>query len=228
MTACFVDWLATEGRREDRIELDYSDLFDFGGYFRTTLGDEPPDPSTFQTFLKLQGHAPDWCAELLRQLVVAEATWRAHTAGELLQVKPVRCGFRGTDGVECPKKSVPGASRCVDHGGAITDPAVRGSLLLLAYAQMVEGSAKAVQTLIDVMDGSGNDLAKVQAAKELLDRAGLTPEMTAQATAIQVETQSDQLDRVKRRLDTVRLRLMPPSDDDIVEAEIIEETEAAG
>ena len=223
MSACFVDWLASEARRDDTIELDYSDLLEFGAYFRTSLGEEPPDPPTFKAFLDLEGHAVDWVAELLRQLVVAEATWRATVAGELLQVKPTTCGFRSTDGVECRKRSVPGASRCGDHGGAITDPAVRGSLLLLAYAQMVEGTAKAVTTLIDVMDSSKNDLARVQAAKELLDRAGLTPEQTAQATAIQVETQSDAKERVMRRLDTVRARLMPPSDDDIVEAEIIEE-----
>jgi hypothetical protein len=223
VSACFVDWLAGEARRDDHDSLDYSELFEFGSYFRGSLGDEPPDPPTFKVFLDLEGHAEGWITELLRQLVVAEATWRANTAGELLQVKPSKCGFRGLDGVECPRRSVLGTPRCEDHGGAITDPAVRGSLLLLAYAQMVEGTAKAVTTLIDVMDSSKNDLARVQAAKEMLDRAGLTPEQTAQATAIQVETQNDQLERVKRRLDTVRVRLLPPSDDDIIEAEIIEE-----
>ena len=223
MSKCFVDWLADEARREDRIELDYSDLFDFGGYFRKSLGEEPPDPPTFKVFLDMEEHPPDWINELLRQLVVAEATWRATVAGELLQVKPTTCGFRDTDGNGCRKRSVPGASRCDEHGGAITDPQVRGSLLLLAYAQMVQGTSTAVTTLIDVMENSKNDLARVQAAKEMLDRSGLTPEQTSAATAIQVDSQSDTLDRVKRRLDTIRGRLMPPSDDDIIDAEVIEE-----
>jgi hypothetical protein len=84
------------------------------------------------------------------------------------------CGFRGRDGRLCGVPSVPGTSRCVSHGGAIGDADVRRSLIIQAYGRMIEGADVAVRALLEVAIDGRSEMARVQAAKELLDRVGMT------------------------------------------------------
>ena len=60
------------------------------------------------------------------------------------------------------------------HGGALLDPTVRQAFLVSAYASIVEATDTAVQALIQVAEHGRNELARVAAAKEILDRAGIT------------------------------------------------------
>jgi hypothetical protein len=95
-------------------------------------------------------------------------------AGELeLALEILPCGFRGKDGMTCGVPAVAGTSRCVAHGGAIGDPDVRRSLLVQAYGRMIEGADVAVAALIEVAVDGRSEMARVQAAKELLDRVGM-------------------------------------------------------
>lgn len=249
----FVEWLHGQASLEDRDTLPYAGLFVHGPWFAQALGEHPPDPAAFSAYLSALCDPLPSAAEredLLKQLVIAEATWRTDdmvvnpptadgsdeppdTSGMTVEARPlprIKCGFRDLDGTRCPAYAVEGSVRCTDHGGGITDPAVRGSLLLLAYAQMVYGSKTAVSTLIDVMEHSKNDLARVNAAKEMLDRAGLGVDAGhVQVTAASdgaTDTREAQLDRIKSHLDSVRERMLPPappSDDEIVDAEIVDE-----
>lgn len=245
----FVEWLRAQAKGDPNSEQACAPLYAYGPYFVRTLGDDPPDPVAFKTHL-VELDTPSVEQEaLLRVLVIADATWRTDSLSDdpddpsddpdddvappptaaivPKPLKPVKCGFRDTDGKTCRAYAVDGAARCADHGGAITDPAVRGSLLLLAYAQLTKGTKTAVETLINVMETSSNDLARVTAAKELLDRAGLSVDQHHTVTVghAATDTREDALQRIKAHLDTTKSRLLPPpppSDDEIVDAEIVE------
>ncbi len=241
---CFVEWFKAQAKSDPDDEQAFAGLYPYGPYFVTAFGKDAPDPRAFKVRMDLEGPFEDDAQEdLLRQLVIADATWRTDMMvdepepTELIAgveitprtVKPFICGFRDLDGTQCRASAVPGAARCNDHGGAITDPGVRGSLLLLAYAQMVHGAKKAVDTLIDVMEGS-HELAKVQAAKELLDRAGLGVDQghvtVTQASDNASDTRAEALDRMRQHLDSIKGRMLPappPDDDEIVDAELVED-----
>jgi len=246
----FLEWLRAQAKAdaESSTPQPFADLYTYGPYFARTLGENRPDPAAFKAHLDLEAVPEPDQEELLKQLVLAEATWNTDALSIAVEeakaadpdpskamggivkapkLKAMKCGFRGLDGVQCSKTAVEGAARCVDHGGAITDPTVRGSLLLLAYAQMTNGTRTAVDTLIDVMETSTNDLARVNAAKELLDRAGLSVDqhVTVTASSAATDTRADALERIKQHLNTTRDRLLPPApdDDEIIDAEIVEE-----
>lgn len=249
-TPSFVEWLRAQAKSDPDREQAFAGLYEHGPYLASSLGTKPPDPAAFKAYLSLlDPPLPEAVQEdLLRQLVIADATWRTDTMDDIpadppyagtdvvlpppKPIKPVICGYRGLDGVQCRDEAVPGAARCAAHGGAITDAGVRASLLLLAYAQMAQGTKKAVETLIDVMETSTNDLARVNAAKEMLDRAGLSVDqhhtVTHQTAGEAVDTREDALNRIRRHLDSTRARLLPPSDDDIVDAEILETPTSTG
>lgn len=244
----FVEWLRGQSKLEERNELPYVGLFVHGKWMAANFGSGPPDPAGFAAYLVLEDIPAVDRDRLIEQLVVAEATWRTDemtanppppdsTDGMSMEAPALprlKCGFRDLNGDRCPAYAVEGSVRCTDHGGGITDPTIRGSLLLLAYAQMVHGTKTAVSTLIDVMDNSKNDLARVNAAKEMLDRAGLGVEgghvQVSAASDGATDTREAQLDRIKAHLDSVRERMLPPAppdDDEIVDAEIVEDDHAA-
>ena len=139
---------------------------------------------------------PDESAELLTLLLRAEAEWKAEslalgkarTALEIVSASRVNrdfhipqedvlCGFVHRSGKTCKNYVVPGSPRCIQHGGALIDPEARRSILISAYISIVEKAELAVDTLAWVAEHGRNELARVQASKEILDRAGLTPEL---------------------------------------------------
>lgn len=250
----FIEWLHTQAKNDTEagVMQPFSGLYEFGPYFARTIGHKKPDPIAFTAHLKLEEVSEDMQLELLRQLVIAEATWqtddpeafsRAPSYSDETEPEPVSttaiapapalrpniCGFRDLDGTFCKDYAVDGAARCVAHGGGITDPSIRASLLLLAYAQLTKGTKTAVETLINVMETSTNDLARVNAAKELLDRAGLSVDQHVTVTqgAAATDTRADALARIAAHLDLTKSRLLPPppDDDEIVDAEIVEDDE---
>lgn len=162
----------------------------------------------------------------------------------------ILCGYRNHRGEGCVSEAVPGAGRCGRHGGAITDPEVRRSFLLVAFAKVIDGSRVAVDALLDVAENGRSEMARVQAAKELLDRAGVQQDQHVHIHKPSEDTSEDELlDALRNRLLETKNRLrltaieigpsdytpsatssypvlMPSSserDEDIVDADIVED-----
>lgn len=142
-----------------------------------------------------------------------------------MEMEILPCGFRGKNGVVCGVPAVPGTTRCVAHGGAIGDPDVRRSLLIQAYGRMIEGADVAVAALLEVAIDGRSEMARVQAAKELLDRVGMHIDATPNfAEPIETEddrrdaaiaTLRDSLEDTRRRLKLVSI----PVHSEVVDAE---------
>lgn len=143
---------------------------------------------------------------------VAPVPTKPEPKGTAMAIPPLPCGYRGVDGNECPEPSVLGGARCVKHGGMILDPDVRRSMLISAHAKMIRNTEFAIETLLDVMESGRNDIARVSAAKELLDRAGMTPEQHIVLSDIRTFEENDarsreNIDLMKTKLGAVRDRL---------------------
>lgn len=183
-------------------------------------------------------HWPDEADDVTTYLVRAEAAWRAdQAAGQLTAtaygIAPqtlanklsykvaqtdTQCGLVAKDGRQCTKVVVPGSTRCVEHGGALVDPETRRALLLSTYATLVTSAQVAVDTLVDVAQNSRNDLARVSASKEILDRVGLTPELNINVTVNSSE--NSPVEKLKKRLNEMSDRLhQAPIEANIVEPE---------
>lgn len=121
-----------------------------------------------------------------------------------------RVGKSGAGAVKetyCGKTSVSGTVRCREHGGELVDAKTRQAVLMSSYLQIVEASALAVDTLIDVASTSRNDIARVQAAKEILDRAGLTAELQV-TVKLEGEQRDERMSNLRAKLDTMQRGLM--------------------
>lgn len=118
-----------------------------------------------------------------------------------------RCRFlmgRGTpDSKKCGEPTVPGTVRCRIHGGELVDSDTRRAVLMTSYLQLVEATSTAVETLVDVAIKSKNDLARVAAAKEILDRAGLTPELQV-SVKFESEGRDERIHKLKDKLDVMQ------------------------
>jgi hypothetical protein len=126
----------------------------------------------------------------------------------------VLCGYRNHRGEGCVAEAVPGAGRCGRHGGAITDPEVRRSFLLVAFAKVIDGSRVAVDALLDVAENGRSEMARVQAAKEILDRAGVQQDQHVHIHRPEEDTSEDELvDELRLRLaiatDRLRIKAIP-------------------
>lgn len=251
--------------------MPYAAIYKWGPNIHAILG---PDGRFDAEWVALQLSQEGADADALAALVSAEAAWRvdslvesAEMTGVSLDVPgseeqvisseaskeldknstKVLCGYRNHRGEGCIRPAVEGAGRCWAHGGAITDPEVRRSFLLVAFAKVIDGSRIAVEALLDVAENGRSEMARVQAAKELLDRAGVQqdqhvhihkPDEDAPESEL-VAAIREQLAETKNRL---RLHAIEPpskplessthtpqprfeltgSDDDIVDAEVIE------
>ena len=184
---------------------------------------------------------PDMAEEVMAALMKAEARWRAdlavsHSTAAHAGISPHglankldfhqgqaddRCGFHSRDGRRCKYHVVPGSNRCVEHGGALVDADTRRAVLMSSYLQLVHHASTAVECLVDVAQHSKNDQARVMAAKEILDRAGLTPDLNINvnvsgASASPASKLQARLDEIAERLGRSGIQL---DDDDIIDAE---------
>lgn len=270
----FVRWLHAQAKSDTERQMPYAAIYRWGPNIQEILG---IDGKYFaeHTALALSQQGAD--AEDLSALASAEAAWRvdsvierAESAGVSLSDESpelpvsqevgqavesaeakVLCGYRNHRGEGCTSEAVPGAGRCGKHGGAITDPEVRRSFLLIAFAKVIDGSRVAVDALLDVAENGRSEMARVQAAKELLDRAGVQQDQHVHIHRPEEDkSEDDLLDELRRRLLTTtdRLRIvaipatsedstsayttMPApaaipvrtgSDDDIIDATIVED-----
>jgi len=107
----------------------------------------------------------------------------------------------------CRVPAVPGTVRCQEHGGELVDVVTRRAVLMSSYLQIVEATSIAVDALVDVTLNSRNDLARVQAAKEILDRAGLTAELNV-TIKLEGDDRTERMDKLREKLDSMQRGLM--------------------
>ena len=176
--------------------------------------------------------APAWAAGLgfdstmVSLLAIAETEWRAARAGYGASRRSIMaktmpgmdfhtpiphisgCLYRRPGGeVCCGKPVIPGTVRCEGHGGTLIDATTRRAVLMGTYLQLVEASGVAVGALVDVLEHSKNDLARVAAAKEVLDRAGLTADLNINIS-IDSDGKDARMEALKERLNTMREGLL--------------------
>ena len=253
----FVRWLFAQAKGDPTRSMPYAQIYNWGRQLNALLGlDGQFDSAFVVTELAKQGAT----AEDLSALVLAESAWRVDTvidraeavgvpldvgaevatevvSGELEPSDTVLCGYRNHRGEGCVSPAVSGSGRCGRHGGAITDPEVRRSLLLIAFTKVIDGAADAAEALLDVAVNGRSEMARVQAAKEILDRAGVQQDQHVHIHRPDEDASEDDLvDDLRRKLaiSTNRLRIqaipaeseemyeLSPVDDDIVEAVLVE------
>lgn len=249
----FASWLQQAADSDEDRVMPYAPLYEVVEHLKAKF-QESFDFIAVASWMR-ESYPGDKGDLLVETLTIAESNWRvdcmvmedpepmaaaAEELGEapsteLTLVKPVTglpelpkypCGFVGVDGKPCTRDAIDGAARCLAHGGMILDPSVRRSLLITAYAKMQTHTEFAVDTLVDVMESGRNDLARVQAAKELLDRAGMTPEnhiTLVDSRSVQDDDERSRvvIDMLRERLNATRDRLqmqaIPASSTEVVE-----------
>ncbi len=96
----------------------------------------------------------------------------------------------------------------LDEAAAAVEAAVKAKLVA-SYAALVDATDVAVGTLIDIAMYGRREEARVMAAREILDRSGLSPEIR-----ISLDTQGSERDQriaeLRRKLDGVRTSLTTP------------------
>lgn len=96
----------------------------------------------------------------------------------------------------------------VDEAAAAVEAAVKARLVE-SYTALVDATDIAVDTLINVALYGRREEARVQAAREILDRSGLTPEIR-----VAIDTTGSERDArfadLHRRLDAMRTSLLTP------------------
>lgn len=173
----------------------------------------------------------DWMAalgqddDLVALLFKAEVEWRLELrsrdlAGSTLNLKTPVAGLdfrkpvpevRGclyrTEASKpaCGKPVIPGTVRCDVHGGELVDATTRRAVLMSAYLDLVSATSTAISALVDVATSSKNDIARVMASKEILDRAGLTAEMNINVRID--EGDGSPLDAIRKKLDSMQKNL---------------------
>lgn len=238
----FTRWLHAQAKGDQSRSMPYAGIYHWGRHIQAILGSDGRfDAQWVALELSQQGAT----AEDLAALVSAEAAWRVDTlidsaeiAGVPLDVgtteivpesvskeieaaeATVLCGYRNHRGEGCVSHAVSGAGRCGKHGGAITDPEVRRSFLLVAFAKVIDGSRVAVDALLDVAENGRSEMARVQAAKELLDRAGVQQDQHVHIHRPEADASEDDLvEELRRRLsvatDRLRIKAIPVSSEDI-------------
>lgn len=215
MAQSFVRWLHQACLDDPEREKPYAGVYALGPQIENTIGlDGEFDMERLSVMIRerfgdsSEGH--------LTNLIRAEAVWRMETLdldpeGEILtpELLPTICIHIGLEGSKCRNPCVPGAARCIEHGGTVLDPSVRRSMLLIAYAKMMQASSIAVESLVDVLENSNSALARVYAAREILDRVGLVHEDGAHQSGDDTgaETQDELMDALRGQLASARERL---------------------
>lgn len=187
--------------------------------------------------------------DLLEPLLHAEAEWRADRAAaskgrihlgmpdavdspdKSLAIPTVQCGWKDRRNIQCTSAALPGSVRCAKHGGDWLDPKIRHSLLLNSYARLVEASEIAVDALVWVAEHGKREDARVMAAREILDRSGIRAGVDVNINMSTDNDGSTKVSELHARLDKMAESLSTREaiiaantiDDEIIDAEIIEE-----
>ena len=96
----------------------------------------------------------------------------------------------------------------LDEAAAAVEAAVKAKLVT-SYAALVDATDVAVGTLIDIALYGRREEARVAAAREILDRSGLSPEIRVTLDSSSSEREARLAD-LRSRLDAVRVSLTTP------------------
>jgi len=96
----------------------------------------------------------------------------------------------------------------LDEAAAAVEAAVKAKLVT-SYAALVDATDVAVGTLIDIALYGRREEARVMAAREILDRSGLSPEIRVTLDSSSSEREARLAD-LRSRLDAVRVSLTTP------------------
>jgi hypothetical protein len=101
----------------------------------------------------------------------------------------------------------------VDEAAAAVEAAVKARLVE-SYTALVEATDIAVDTLISIALYGRHEDARVNAAKEILDRSGLTPEIRVAIDTSPSEKET-RFAELRRRLDDMKVSLTTPLELDV-------------
>lgn len=233
----FVRWLHKVCVADPERTKPFSTVYDVGPQIESALGiDGDFDLELISLYLR-KTLSPEEVNTYLIAVIQAESSWRMDSLGLASDSDVLvpeiyeggsQCSHTDLNGKRCRDEAVSGTTRCKAHGGSILDPDVRRSVLLVAYARMMKSSSLAVDSLVDVMENSTSSLARVYAAREVLDRVGLVFEGGAHqgTTDTPDESREEVLESLRKQMETARDRLQivaVPADVDseVVDAEVI-------
>lgn len=103
---------------------------------------------------------------------------------------------------------IPRTVLSVDEAAARVEAAIKAKLVT-QYAALVDATGIAVETLISVAMNGRREEARVAAAKEILDRSGLVPEIRVAIDNVGSERET-RMAELRRRLDDMRTSLTTP------------------
>lgn len=155
----------------------------------------------------------------LQQGAMIPSSWRP-TADQPLPV--VRCTAKvkngPREGERCGRWSIAGATVCIVHGGRL--PNVREAAaqrVETAKMRLIADSDKAIDTLFELIAPGTQDNVRLGAAKEILDRAGIKggADMT-----VEVNHNVSYAEEIEKRLASIRERLEPSAEEDVLDVEI--------
>lgn len=125
---------------------------------------------------------------------------------------PVRCVTVESNGVRCEYEAIEGQNRCLKHGASTTEA---HKVIGAARKRLLGMTNTALETFDDVMKNSVNDSARIKAASEVLNRAGVKEDTNIN---IQVEDKTEARSAVLDRLAQMKLE-----DTEIEDAEVVDE-----
>lgn len=153
--------------------------------------------------------------------------WRP-TAAEPVPV--IRCTAVKANGERCKRWSLRGAKVCPSHGGRL--PSVRehaAATVEAARLRIIDLSDEAVDVISDLMLNATADKIRLDAARDLLDRAGIKGAVEIDVTVEQVASPAE---RARQKIEETAARLAAQQlkaeearreEDDVVDAELEDE-----
>ena len=186
-------------------DTDFPVAFDFAAYGEI-MEDRADNPAVAAAQTSMLIHAERaWRADTRARMAARAHLGLGPKSGSALPTGDVECGFTFRNGSNCHRTVVPGSPRCSEHGGMLIDPETRQSVLMVAYTRLVEGSETAVDALVDVAEHGRNEIARVMAAKEILDRVGISPEL--RITVTPEISEEERMDTIRGLLEKTRERI---------------------
>lgn len=194
---------------------------EYGGMIRAQWIEEPgdrEDPATHGVGVSAEGSGTD---------VLPSKKWvpQWYTPDGT----PLRCDWRKPNGARCGRASIAPTNRCEMHGGLLVDKEAIETMLESAAKKVVTAADAAVDTLIELMSTSPNDVVRLKAAESILDRAGLPAGQKIEVKTTVEHTFDSPTQLVLERLDQLAAHVGgTPTPSEIeaapVDAEIVDET----
>lgn len=143
-------------------------------------------------------------------------------------VPVIRCTTIKANGERCKRWSLRGAQVCPAHGGRLPNVAEHAKATVeAARMRIVDMSDQAVDVLADLMTNATAEKIRLDAARDVLDRAGVKGAVEIDITVAQTESAADRarakIEEVSVRLAAEAARAQAQEDEDIQDAEIEED-----